>query len=68
MTPHYTSYEQLPLTLNAKDVAAVLGISRANAYFLFHAEDFPAIRIGKRVMVSKARFIKWLEERQGSVA
>ena len=30
----YTSFEQLPLTLNADDIAAYLNISRGNAYTL----------------------------------
>ena len=34
----YTSYSQLPLTLNADQVAAVLSISRANAYALMHSK------------------------------
>jgi len=61
---NYTNYEQLPLTLNARDVAAVLGISKANAYFLFHAEGFPSIRIGKRLMVCKDKFLMWLDGQQ----
>ena len=45
MATTYTSYDQLPLALNADDVAAVLGISRANAYTLMHSKDFPTITI-----------------------
>ena len=40
----YTSFEQLPLTLNADDIAAYLNISRGNAYTLLHREDFPYAR------------------------
>ena len=47
MTDEIISYEQLPLTLKADQVAAVLGISRANAYTLLRREDFPTLRIGK---------------------
>ena len=36
MKQTYTSYNQLPLTLQADDVAAVLGISRGGAYTLMH--------------------------------
>lgn len=36
MKQTYTSYDQLPLTLQADDVAAVLGISRGGAYTLMH--------------------------------
>ena len=39
MNTTYTSYDQLPLSLCANDVAAVLNIPRANAYTLMHSED-----------------------------
>ena len=61
----FTSYDQLPLTLRAEDVAQILGISRAGAYALFHAEDFPCIRIGKRVLVERDAFLHWLEMQSG---
>lgn len=57
----YTSLEQLPITLSANQVAQVLGISRANAYVLLHSKDFPTIRIGKRMIVPKDKFLKWME-------
>ena len=57
----YTSYEQLPLTLCADDVAQVLSISRANAYTLMHSRDFPTIKIGKRMVVAKEKLIAWME-------
>ena len=34
----YKNYDELPLTLNVVQVAAVLGISRAGAYELVHSE------------------------------
>ena len=55
-------FEQLLLTLSAEDVAAVLGISRTNAYALLHREDFPTLKIGKRLLVPKDRFIRWISE------
>jgi excisionase family DNA binding protein len=62
MTDEIISYEQLPLTLKADQVAAVLGISRANAYTLLRREDFPTLRIGKRMLVPRDRFVQWIEE------
>ena len=59
----YTSLEQLPLALSADDVAQVLGISRANAYELMHSEDFPTLRIGKRMTVPKDKLIEWIQTR-----
>lgn len=58
----YTSYEELPLTLHADDIAGVLGISRGGAYALMHTEGFPTIRIGKRMVVPRDKFLRWMEE------
>lgn len=56
------SYEELPLTLCAEDVAAVLGISCTNAYALLHQEDFPTLHIGKRLLVPRDKFIQWIND------
>lgn len=58
----YTSLDQLPMALKADDIAQVLGISRANAYTLMHSESFPTLRIGKRMMVPKDKFLAWMEK------
>ena len=57
----YTSMEQLPITLNAEQVAQVLGISRANAYNLMRAKGFPTVHIGKRMVVPKDKLIAWIQ-------
>ena len=62
MAVKYTSYDQLPLALRAEDIAAVLGISRANAYTLMHSKGFPTIYIGKRMTVPKDKFLAWIEK------
>lgn len=56
----YHSLEELPLMMNMTDVAAVLGISRAGAYKLAHSVDFPAFQIGRRIVVSREKFLGWL--------
>jgi len=60
------SYDELPLTLCAEDVATVLGISRTNAYALLHREDFPTLHIGKRLLVPRDEFIQWIRENTNS--
>ena len=60
---NFTSFDQLPLTLTADQVAAVLSISRANAYTLMHSKGFPTIRIGKRMVVHRDRLIDWMNDR-----
>lgn len=61
----FKSYDELPLFLNAKTVAQVLGISMAGAYELLHRKDFPVIKIGSRLVVPKEKFLAWVESRIG---
>ena len=58
----YTQFDELPLTLCATDIAAILNISRSNAYMLLRREDFPTLHNGKRMLTPKHRFIQWIEE------
>ena len=59
------SYDDLPLFLNAKTVAQVLGVSISTAYELFHESSFPTLRVGSRMVVPKEKFIQWAEEQSG---
>lgn len=51
-------------TLSAADVAEFLGISRSGAYVLMHACDFPSIRIGGRLLITRVAFDRWVEAKQ----
>lgn len=57
------SYDELPLFLNAKTVATVLGVSPSTGYELMHEKDFPSLRIGNRIVVPKEQFHQWVEQR-----
>ena len=57
----YYSLEELPLMMNMTDVAAVLGLFRVGAYKLAHSIDFPAFQIGRRIVVSREKFLGWLD-------
>ena len=46
-------------------VAKVLGIAPSSSYELMHKKDFPALRIGNRVVVPKEAFIQWVEQHTG---
>lgn len=48
------------ITYNAAELAEILGISVSGAYDLFHREDFPTLRIGRRLLVTKNHFEQWL--------
>ena len=62
---NYKSYDELPLFLNAATVAKVLGIAPSSSYELMHAKDFPALRIGNRIVAPKEAFIRWVEQHTG---
>ena len=66
MTEKITSYDQLPLILNAEDVAKILGISKSAVYGLFHMSGFPTLRVGKRMLVPRDKFIAWLDNYPGN--
>ena len=62
---NYKSYDELPLFLNAATVAKVLGIAPSSSYELMHEKDFPALRIGSRLVVPKEQFRLWVERQTG---
>ena len=61
----FTNYDELPLFLSAKLVVQTLGIGRASAYELMAEKNFPAIRIGSRIVVPKDKFRQWVEQQTG---
>lgn len=61
----FETYDDLPLFLSAKLVAQTLGISISSAYELMAEQDFPAIRIGSRIVVPKDKLRQWVERQTG---
>ena len=55
------SYDELPLFLNAEMHAKALGVATSTAYELMHEKDFPALKIGNRLLVPKEKFQAWVE-------
>lgn len=51
----------LPLTITVSEIAKALSISKKNAYDLCHQKGFPCIIVGKRYVISRIAFEKWLE-------
>lgn len=52
----------LPEVMSVKDIQAYLGIGRSQAYKLVKSKNFPAVRVGKRILFSKKSFLKWFEK------
>ena len=56
----FTSYDELPLLLNGKQLADLLGVSDSSVYELIQEDDFPSLRIGKRIVIPKEELRKWI--------
>jgi hypothetical protein len=54
--------EDLPLVMQARDVQAILGLSKTKVYELLNRKDFPTICIDKRMVVSRDAFFDWLNQ------
>ena len=59
----YKSIDDLPVTFGPAEVAKILGISRNKAYDLVNRLDFPKYRVGRKIVISKKHFIKWMDEK-----
>lgn len=53
---------KMPYTLNAQQVAEILGIAKNSAYTLMHSEGFPTLHIGKRLLVPKEKLLQWMDD------
>lgn len=52
------------LTLSVAEAAKELGICTKSAYNLIHRQDFPTVRIGKRVRISRAGLAEWVRAQE----
>lgn len=53
---------------NVYEVAALLGINLPKTYELARQVGFPAVRIGRRIVVPKAAFHRWLDSQSCGTA
>lgn len=49
-----------PDVLNVDDIQRILGIGRRQAYELVASKQFHTVRVGKRIKILKAVFVRWL--------
>ena len=54
--------EKMPFTLNANQVAEILGVARNTAYTLMHSEGFPTMHVGRRLLVPKDKLLQWMDD------
>ena len=65
--PEYKSNDELPLTMNARDIAGYLNISLSCAYQVMNSRDFPVLKIGKRRIVTREHFLEWIQNASGEI-
>lgn len=53
------------LTLSAREAAAAVGVSYVNMLQIAKRQDFPAVWVGRRVVIPRAGLERWLAERRG---
>ncbi len=50
------------LTLNIEEAAELLGIGREKTRLLCNAGVIPSLRLGRRLIIPKSRFLRWLDD------
>ncbi len=56
-----TAIPKTQVTLTAKEVSKLMGLSLAKTYELTKRQDFPVIHVGKRLIIPTNSFLQWLE-------
>ena len=62
MKSTFRTNDELPATLSAIDISNYLGISKTNSYQLMNRADFPTLKLGKRKLVPKDKFLIWVNK------
>lgn len=52
--------------MNVNELAEYLGLCKNTAYSLLHTEGFPAVKFGRRYVITEDSLIDWLNKRAGS--
>jgi hypothetical protein len=53
------------MVLQARHVKEILGVSEAFAYQVLNSKRCPTVRFGKRMVVNKESFFRFLRESEG---
>lgn len=56
------TWRHIPEVLRVNDLIKVLNVSKGSAYELCRRPDFPAITIGRRILIPKDRLRAWLDK------
>jgi len=49
------------MTMTVSDLQQAMGIGRNAAYDLVNRADFPKVRVGKKIVIPRDAFLRWLD-------
>ena len=49
------------MTMTVQEIQEALGVGRNVAYNLVNRADFPALRVGRKIIIPRAAFLRWLD-------
>lgn len=49
------------ITITTKEAASILGISMPTMYELVHRQDFPSIKVGRKILINVEGLRKWID-------
>ena len=55
--------QALPNILTVKELAKFMNINLNRAYQLTHRADFPSLRLGRKIMISRNKLLEWIDEK-----
>ena len=61
----YMALEEYPPVLQARHIKEILGVSEAKAYEVLNSKKCPTIRMGKRMVVIRDSFVRFLYACEG---
>lgn len=56
---------QVPMIFGPRELSKILGISKNKTYEVVNRYDFPKIRVGRRIIISKKHFLEWMDANFG---
>lgn len=56
------------MTLSVAEVQKALGIGKSAVYALINREGFPKIRMGRKFIIPREAFLRWLDQQTSTEA
>jgi hypothetical protein len=62
--PEYTikSFNDLPAVFGVHTMSQILGLSLSISYHIVRTDGFPMVKVGKRILIPKEKFVNWFNQ------